>query len=87
MHKQELQTILEQLKGELAASHFDKATSESDLKNLITKIEQALSDDEAAVTKALNEPLSDAVTRFEGSHPQLTLLLNNISSILSNMGI
>jgi len=87
MNKQELENILQQLKDELANSQFDKSTSEPDLQSLIAKIEQTLVDDEQAVNQALNEPLNDAVTRFEGSHPELTALLNNISSLLSSMGI
>jgi ABC-type transporter Mla subunit MlaD len=87
MKKPELEKILQQLKDELAASQFEKASSEKDLNSLIEKIEQALHDDEAAVKQALNEPLNDAVLRFEGSHPQLTSLLNSISSLLSNLGI
>ena len=87
MKKPELEKILQQLKDELAASQFEKASSEKDLNGLIEKIEQALHDDEAAVKQALNEPLNDAVLRFEGSHPQLTSLLNSISSLLSNLGI
>jgi len=87
MQKQELQKILEQLKEELANSQFSKPSSQQDLQALISKIEQALIDDEAAVKRALNEPINDAVIRFEGSHPQLTAILNNIMSALSNMGI
>ena len=87
MKKLELEKILQQLKDELAASQFEKASSEKDLNDLIVQIEQALQDDEAAVKQALNEPLNDAVLRFEGSHPQLTSLLNSISSLLSNLGI
>ncbi|MCP3673359.1 MAG: DUF4404 family protein [Gammaproteobacteria bacterium] len=87
MQKQELQAILEELKAELATSQFSKPSSQQGLQRLIEQIDQALIDDEAIVRNALNEPLSDAVTRFEGSHPQLTSILNNIISILSNMGI
>ena len=87
MKKIELEKVLQQLKDELAASQFEEASSEQELKNLIEQIEQALQDDEAAVKQALNEPLNDAVLRFEGSHPQLTSLLNSISSLLSNLGI
>jgi len=87
MEKQELQKILGQLKEELAASQFSKPSSQQELQTLIEQIEQALLDDESAVQKALNEPINDAVTRFEGSHPQLTAILNNITSVLSNMGI
>ena len=87
MEKTELQNILTELKAELAASRFIESTSEKDLARLIEQIEQALIDDEAAVRNALNEPITDAVTRFEGSHPKLTSLLNSIISTLSNMGI
>ncbi len=87
MDKQELENILRQLKEELAKSQFAKPSSRQELQRLIGQIEQSLIDDEAAVRKALNEPLTDAVTRFEGSHPQLTSILNNIISTLSNMGI
>ena len=87
MATQELQNILTQLKSELANSRFEKASSEADLEALIKQIEQMLIEDESAVRNALNEPLSDAVTRFESSHPELTSLLNNMISLLSNMGI
>ena len=87
MKKQELENILKQLKDELARSEFAKPSSRQELNNLIQQIEQSLIDDEAAVRKALNEPLTDAVTRFEGSHPQVTSLLNSVISIFSNMGI
>ena len=87
MDKQELQDVLAELKQELADSRFKKASSEPDLQKLIAQIEQLLQDDEQAVSKALNEPLNDAVTRFEGSHPRLTSLLNSVLSTLSNMGI
>ena len=87
MEKQELQVILEQLKQELAASRFAMPHSQQELQQLVDQIEQALDEDEAVVRNALNEPLNDAVIRFEGSHPQLTALLNNILSVFSNMGI
>jgi len=87
MEKKQLEEILSQLKSELASSEFEKASSEPQLRNLIAQIETALVEDEAAVRAALNEPLNDAVLRFEGSHPQLTALLNNVSSVLSNLGI
>jgi uncharacterized protein YpbB len=87
MEKIELENVLQQLKDELASSQFEEASSEQEITILIEQIEQALQDDEAAVKLALNEPLNDAVLRFEGSHPQLTSLLNSISSLLSNLGI
>ena len=87
MQKQELQRILEELKAELATSQFSKPSSQQELQKLIDQIEQSLIADEGIIQKALNEPLNDAVTRFESSHPQLTLILNNIISQLSNMGI
>jgi len=87
MEKQELKNILKQLKDELAKSEFAKPSSRQELQKLIQQIEQSLIDDEAAVRKALNEPITDVVTRFEGSHPQLTSLFNSIISTFSNMGI
>lgn len=87
MNIQELQNILIELKQELAASQFVKSSSEPELKKLIDQIEKVIAEDEIVMTQALNEPLNDAVRRFEGSHPQLTAILNNIISALSNMGI
>ena len=87
MDKTELQNTLDELKQELAACQFAKPSSQQELQRLIEQIEQALTEDEVAVRNALNEPLNDAVTRFESSHPQLTGILNNIISLLSNMGI
>lgn len=87
MNKQELERILSDLKAELATSQFAKPSSRQELQSLIDQIEDFLVADELATTKALNEPLNDAVTRFEVSHPKLTAILNNISSTLSAMGI
>ena len=87
MNKQELETVLQQLKSELAASEFAKPSSRQELQSLIDKIEAFLTADELATQHALNEPLNDAVTRFEVSHPKLTAIMNNILSTLSNMGI
>ena len=87
MQKQELKRILEELKAELATSQFSNPSHKQDLQKLIDQIEQSLIDDQGIIKKALNEPLNDAVTRLEGSHPELTSILNNIISLLSNMGI
>ncbi len=87
MEKQELEIILNELKAELGRSQFAKPSSRQELQRLIDQIEQSLIDDEKAVSVALNEPLTDAITRFEGSHPQLTAILNSVISTLSNMGI
>jgi hypothetical protein len=85
--KQELENILQELKAELAASEFAKPSSRQELQRLIDQIEAFLVADEMATQNALNEPLNDAVTRFEVSHPKLTAILNNIITTLSNMGI
>lgn len=87
MDKQELETILIELKSELEHSQFAKPSSRQEIQQLIDKIEAFLVEDELATTHALNEPINDAVTRFEVSHPKLTAILNSISTTLSNMGI
>ena len=87
MDKQELEAVLSELKSELANSKFAKPSSRQELQSLIDQIEDFLVADELATTQALKEPINDAVTRFEVSHPKLTSILNSISTTLSNMGI
>jgi len=87
MDKEELEKILSHLKDELAASEFAAPSSRQEIQSLIDKIENFIVQEQLATEHALNEPISDAVTRFEVSHPKLTALLNNISATLSNMGI
>ena len=87
MDKQELEAVLQELKSELENSQFAKPSSRQELQSLIDQIEDFLLADEMATTQALNEPISDAITRFEVTHPKLTSILNSISTTLSNMGI
>jgi len=87
MNKQELEKVLNELKTELEVSKFAKPSSRQELQLLIEQIEDFLLADELATVHALNEPLNDAVTRFETSHPKLTNILNTIVTTLSNMGI
>ena len=87
MEKEELEQILADLKAELAASEFAAPSARQEIQRLINQIEDFLLADEMATEHALHEPINDAVTRFELSHPKLTALLNNISATLSNMGI
>ena len=87
MEKQELEQILADLKAELAASEFAAPSARQEIQSLIDQIENFLVQDQLLTEHALNEPINDAVTRFEITHPKLTALLNNISTTLSNMGI
>lgn len=87
MEKLELEQILADLKEELAVSEFAAPSARQQIQSLIDQIENFLIEDQLATEHALNEPINEAVTRFEVSHPKLTTLLNNISTTLSNMGI
>lgn len=87
MAEQELRTLLDQLRGEL--DQVDKLDeSERDLlRSLATDIENRLDPEIEDDTPPLVNGLQRAIERFEASHPDLTKLLSDAVTALSNAGI
>jgi predicted translin family RNA/ssDNA-binding protein len=84
MNKKELENLLEKLHAELDAAD-----------NLDEKGRQLLRDIDKDISEVLQrsdrgsvlERLREAIKQFEVSHPALTSMLSEISTILSNAGI
>jgi predicted translin family RNA/ssDNA-binding protein len=84
MNNKELENLLEKLHAELDAAD-----------NLDEKGRQLLRDIEKDISEVLQrsdrgsvlERLREAIKQFEVSHPALTSMLSEISTILSNAGI
>jgi hypothetical protein len=69
----ELQELLTQLRREAASLPLEKLPGD---------LEAEDEDAQSAIGK-----LEESLTEFETSHPQITGLVNRISTMLSNMGI
>ncbi len=76
-----LKQALEELHNELQQI----GSSEPKLQKLATDVQTALK--ESAKDVPLADSLRDTAETFEARHPQLTALINNVMSSLSNIGI
>lgn len=76
-----LKQALEELRDELK----QLGSSEPKLQKLAVEVQAALQEHGADVP--LIESLRDTTKTFETRHPQLTALINNVMSSLSNIGI
>ena len=84
-----LREVLERLRTELDAievrdeAHREKLSRlEADLRYLEERAEESAETDEP-----LLERLQESIEEFQDSHPQLTLMLSQAMTILSNAGI
>lgn len=87
MTDKRLLDTLAQLQAEI--ENLD-SVSESDkqrLESLLTRIRNTADPDQAETGEDLQENLTETVTRLEASHPRLTAIMNDIATMLSNMGI
>lgn len=89
MNDQNLRELLERLRNELATTEVtDEAGRErlsrleEDIRNLLER-----SDEPADTDDPILERLQDSIDHFEETHPQLTLMLSQMMTILSNAGI
>ena len=85
MNNQELEKLLEKLHDEV--NGMERVVDEDSLK-LLRDVEKDIDDlldrsDNSSVPQRLQE----AIQQFEVSHPALTSMLSEISTILSNAGI
>ena len=88
-NRQTLRELLEKLHHEL--EHTDAADEasrerlrylEADIRTLLARAEEDSEKDEPML-----ERFQESIDHFETTHPQLTMMISQISTILSNAGI
>lgn len=86
---QNLRELLERLHNELEQTGSIDEKGNEMLRHLDSDIHRRLerSGEEAAKDEPLVERLQDTIDHFETTHPNLTLTLSEMMTILSNAGI
>jgi ABC-type transporter Mla subunit MlaD len=79
---EKLKNGLEDLKGELNRMN----STDPALKKLAEDVDAALAHTGEA-TRILTQSLQQVTEEFEANHPQLTAIINNVMTSLSNIGI
>lgn len=89
MTDQDLHELLEKVRAELAHIEVTDEAGRARLQRLEADIQELLarSDERAETDEPLLERLQDSIDHFEETHPQLTLMLSQMMTILSNAGI
>jgi hypothetical protein len=89
MTDQNLRELLEKLQNEMERTEVTDEAGRERLRHLETDIRALLarSDENTETDEPMLERLQDSIDHFETSHPQLTLMLSQMMTILSNAGI
>jgi len=89
MTDQNLRELLEKLHNELEHTKVTDEAGRERLRHLNADIRELLkrSGDPTETDEPMLERLQDSIDHFETSHPQLTMLLSQMLTILSNAGI
>jgi hypothetical protein len=89
MTDQSLRELLEKLHDELERIEVTDEAERERLRHLDADIRDLLrrSGEEADTDEPMLERLQDSIDHFEETHPQLTLMLSQMMTILSNAGI
>ena len=89
MTDQNLRDLLEQLHEELERTEVKDEASRERLRHLQADIRalRERSGETIESDEPLLERLQESIDHFETSHPQLTLMLSQMMTILSNAGI
>ena len=89
MTDQDLRDLLEKLNLELETMEVTDEAGRERLRNLQADIRDLLSraQEPAETDEPLLERLQDSIDHFGETHPQLTLMLSQMMTILSNAGI
>jgi len=89
MTDQNLRDLLEQLHEELERTEVQDEASRERLRHLQADIRalRERSGETIESDEPLLERLQESIDHFETSHPQLTLMLSQMMTILSNAGI
>lgn len=89
MNDQNLRDLLERLHNELERVEATDEAGRERLRHLEADIRALLerSEEQAETDEPMLERLQDSIDHFEETHPQLTLMLSQMMTILSNAGI
>jgi hypothetical protein len=89
MTDQNLRELLEKLHKELERTEVTDEAGRERLRHLDADIRALLerSDERIETDESMLERLQESIDHFETSHPQLTLMLSQMMTILSNAGI
>jgi hypothetical protein len=90
MNKEQLDERLQQLHDELQTVESADAHNQELLKKLRADIRALLDAQEGDRTQhygSFGEQLREGITRFEASHPNLTLTMGQLAEMLAKMGI
>jgi hypothetical protein len=89
MTDQNLRELLEKLQNEMERTEVTDEAGRERLRHLEADIRALLarSDENIETDEPMLERLQDSIDHFETSHPQLTLMLSQMMTILSNAGI
>lgn len=84
-----LRELLEKLHNELERTNVTDEAERERLRHLEADIRSLLerSGENVETDESVLERLQDSIDHFETTHPQLTLMISQISTILSNAGI
>lgn len=87
--RQNLRELLEKLHNELARIEVTDETERERLRHLEADIRRLLerSGDIAEADEPMLERFQDSIDHFEATYPRLTMMISQISTILSNAGI
>lgn len=87
MADKKLLDTLAQLRAEIESLDSVSESDKRRLESLLTRIRNTADADEAETGEGLQDTLTETITRLEASHPRLTAIMNDIATLLSNMGI
>jgi hypothetical protein len=89
MNKQHLQSVLQDLHGELGRTEVLNEDEKALLRHLNQDVEILLarSEDNPEPEESLGERLQESIALFETSHPSLTLAMQRVLDSLSQSGI
>jgi len=89
MTDQNLRELLEKLQSELGQTEVTDEAERERLRHLEADIRHLLerSGENDLADEPMLERLQESIDHFETSHPQLTLMLSQMMTILSNAGI
>ena len=89
MTDQNLRELLEKLHNELEQTEVTDEAGRERLRHLEADIRTLLqrSGEKAETDESMLERFQDSIDHFETSHPQLTMMISQMMTILSNAGI
>lgn len=87
MSKQEIQSILSELKAESANIKPSDTDAVDYINQLINKLERLVSEPEVSDHHSLLDHMRTTIGKFEVSHPKLTAIVNELMVKLAGLGI